>query len=111
MTDKEFMAKVRSLPARQQIGLWVILKNFHQKKGTWFTAPEFAEKMRKFLISDDTDNLARIMGGILSSLLRNGMIEQLSGGRKPVWQVVSELHRHAKEYEEAMFPVITYWGK
>lgn len=110
MTDMEFMEKVLKLPARQQIALWVILKKFHKPKGTWFTVAEFAEETKKYFLTDDSKDLARIMGGMLSSLYRNGMVTQLTGGRKPVWQVVPELHKNAEKYREAMFPVISYWG-
>ncbi|MFA6408043.1 MAG: hypothetical protein WCW36_01020 [Candidatus Paceibacterota bacterium] len=110
MTDIELMSKVRSLPAKQQIALWLILKEFHKPKGTWFTALEFAIKMKKYLLSEDPAELARIIGGIISSLKRNGMIEQFTGGRKPVWQVTPELHKNAKKYQDAVFPVVTYWG-
>ena len=108
MIDAEFLANVRSLPAKQQLALWVILKHFHTPQGTWFTAPDFADKAKKFIVSDEAV-AARTLGGILSSLVRNGMIEQLSGGRKPVWQVVPELHKHAVEYTKALFPTVTYW--
>lgn len=106
--NKDFLSKVRSLPAKQQIALWVILKHFHTESGTWFTAPDFADKAKRYIVSSDKE-AARTLGGILSSLVRNEMIEQLSGGRKPVWQVVPELHKHAAEYMKAIFPTITYW--
>lgn len=106
----EFLKKVTSLPARQQIALWVILSKFNKPKGTWFTVADFAEETRKYFLADDTTDLARILGGILSSLYRNGMITQLTGGRKPVWQVVPELHKNAKKYRDSMFGVVTYWG-
>lgn len=109
--NKDFLSKVTKLPARQQIALWVILKKFHKPKGTWFTVAEFSEEVKNFFLYDSLDDLGRILGGLLSSLYRNGMITQLTGGRKPVWQVVPELHKHAEDYRQAMFPVITYWGE
>jgi hypothetical protein len=108
--DKEFLKKVLSLHTRQQIALWVILSKFHKSKGTWFTVAEFAEETRKYFLTDDSKDLARILGGMLSSLYRNGMVTQLTGGRKPVWQVVPELHKNAKKYRDSMFGVVTYWG-
>lgn len=71
--------------------------------------PKFTEEMRGYLAPDDKDQLARIIGGIMSSLLRNEIIEQFTGGQKPVWTVTMEIHRRAKEIENAIFPVITYW--
>lgn len=107
--DTEFSKKVLSLPARQQIALWVILSKFHKPKGTWFTVAQFAEETRKYFLTDDSKDLARIMGGMLSSLYRNGMVTQLTGGRKPVWQVAPELHKNAKKYLDSMFGVAAYW--
>ena len=111
MIDTEFMGKVRALPARQQVVLWSILKNFQQKGGTRFTAAELAEVAAKLLRADSDEELARMTGGVLSSLVRNGMIEKFTGGRQPIWQLVPELHKNAKEYKEAIFPVTTYWEK
>ena len=109
MVNKDFMARVRALPAKQQIALWVILKKFHKKEGTWFTVAKFGDEMTKYLSPDKPEELGRIIGGILSSLVRNEMIEQFTGGRKPIWTVVPELHRNAKEYEKSIFPVVTFW--
>lgn len=111
MIDSEFMKKVRALPARQQVVLWSILKHFQQKGGTRFTAAELAEVSMKLLRADSGDELARMTGGVLSSLVRNGMIEKFTGGRQPIWQLVPELHKNAKEYQKAIFPVTTYWVK
>ena len=111
MANAKMLEEMRALPAKQQIALWVILREFHSPKGTWFSAGDFFEKARKYLTAGESAGKeeARILGGILSSLVRNGMISQLSGGRKPIWQVVPELHKNASEYAKAIFPVVTYW--
>lgn len=109
MINLKLSKDVRELPARQQVALWVILKKFHKEKGTWFTVADFANEMKTYLDSKDLDSLGRVIGGILSSLVRNEMIEQFTGGRNPVWSVNSELHKHAKEYADSIYPVITYW--
>lgn len=105
----ELTAKIRSLPAKQQVGLWVILNKFHKEKGTWFTTADFSIEMQKYLTPDDPQQLARIMGGVMSSLLRNGVIEQFTGGQKPVWTVSPEIRKYAKEIKDSIFPVIAYW--
>ena len=110
MNDSELMQKAKSLPAKQQIALSVILKEFRKPKGTWFTVPEFADKMKKYLLADTPEELARIMGGIMSSLVRNGMVKPITGDRKPVWQVAPELHKRAKDYQDSVISVVTYWG-
>jgi hypothetical protein len=109
MVDQAFVEKVRKLPVKQQIALWVILKYFHKSSSTSFKTSEFAEKAKFFIGSSDPKTNARTMGGIVSSLVRNGVIEQLSGGREPVWQLVKELHENAKDYENVFSPIVTYW--
>lgn len=109
MIDQKFIQKVQALPISQQVALWFILRDFHRSKGTWFTVPELALIMKKFLKSKDPKSVAKSMGGIMSSLIRNGMIEKMAGGRKPVWQVVPELHKHAGEYrQEILLPARQY---
>jgi len=107
--DLKIIGKIRELPARQQIALWVILKNFHKSERTFFTTSDLIEKMGKFLVEKDPEKSGHIMGGIISSLSRNKVIEPVSGGRQPIWQVVPEIHKDAKKYEKAIFPVTTYW--
>ena len=109
MVDPVFVEKVKKLPAKQQIALWVVLKNFNAPSGTRFTASDFARKAGMIVGSTDARENARTLGGILSSLVRNGVVEQFTGGRQPVWQLVPELHKNAKEYEKIFNPVVTYW--
>jgi hypothetical protein len=109
MKNLKLLDKVSSLPAKQQIALWVILKKFNKKGKVYFSVSDFADEMKKYLISKDAESLGKIIGGVLSSLVRNGMIKQLTGGRDTIWTVDSELQTHAREYVSAIFPVVTYW--
>lgn len=103
--------EIRKLPAKQQIAIWVILKNFNKKDGIYFSVSAFGNEMKKYLVYKDAESLGKIMGGLLSSLVRNGMIEQLSGGRNTIWTVNSELQKNAKEYIKLIFPVVSFWDK
>lgn len=109
MIDHVFVEKFKKLPAKQQIALWIILKNFNAGSGTRFTASDFALKAGMIVASADARENARTLGGLISSLVRNGAVEQFTGGRQPVWQLVLELHKNAKEYEKIFNPVVTYW--
>ena len=109
MVDPVFVEKVKKLPIKQQIALWVILKHFNATSGARFTAADFGLKAGMIAGSTDARENARTLGGILSSLVRNGVVEQFTGGRQPVWQIVSELHENAHEYEKIFNPVVTYW--
>ena len=65
--------------------------------------------MKKYLDPKDMDDLARMIGGLLSSLVRNEIIKPLTGGRKVVWTISSEIQKNAKECSRQIFPVVTYW--
>lgn len=110
MVKLKLAEEVRNLPAKQQIAVWVILTKFSKKKYT-FLVSDFAEEMKKYLSPKNMKDLARIMGGVLSSLVRNGMIEQLTGGRNIIWTINPEIKKNAKEYSKLIFPVVTYWEK
>jgi len=111
MNKLKLEQEIRKLPAKQQIAIWVILKNFNKKDGIYFSVADFANEMKKYLIYKDLESLGKIMGGLLSSLVRNGMIKQLSGGRNTIWTVDPELQKNAKEYVKLIFPVVSFWDK
>lgn len=109
--NEEFQQKVKALPIRQQVGLYTILCELLGEDRTIFSTAEFANKTHRYFLVDNVDAMGNILGGILSSLVRNGMVERVAGGgkRESVWLLAPELHRHAKEYKQLIFPVYTYW--
>jgi hypothetical protein len=112
MKNLPLLEKIHSLPARQQISLWIILKNFRNKKGVVsFTVNDFCDEAKKYFVSKDPESIGKIAGGVLSSLVRNEMIIKISGGREKIWSVVDELNKNAKKYESEIFPIVSYWEK
>ena len=109
--NEEFQQKVKALPIRQQVGLYTILSEFLGEKETLFSTADFASKAQRYFLADDVEGMGNILGGILSSLVRNGMVERVAGGGKQesVWCLAPELHRNAKRYKQLIFPVYTYW--
>lgn len=109
MKKLKLLEKIQGLPAKQQIALWIILKNFHKKDIVSFTVGDFCDVAKKYFKADDPEALGKIAGGLLSSLVRNEMVKKISGGRNKIWTVTDELNKNAKNYESAIFPITNYW--
>jgi len=99
--------KIRNLPFKQQVALYVLLKTA-RKRGK-FTFANFINDMVPLFYKNEQEKLPRILGGLLSSLMRNGMIERLSGGRHPIWRLNPELHKNSAKYRKTMRPSYAYW--
>lgn len=98
MANKELPA-IKDLSLNQQVALWVILRL--DKKA--FYSSDIA--------SSDvfTDEGKKAMGGILSSLYRNGFIEKVSGGRDKLWRLSDTAESNKVVLREKLFKVKTYW--
>lgn len=110
MKKNELLAKIRNLPAKQQLAVWIILNKFKKKKYT-FQVSDFAEAIKKYLLPKDTKDLARMIGGILSSLVRNKIIKPLTGGRDVIWTIDPDIKKYAGACSDQIFSVVTYWEK
>lgn len=109
MKEANSRRDVTKLSAKQQIGLYVILTKLYDEKNRPFFSSDFAKEMKKYLLIDDADEYRKTIGGILGSLSKNEMIKKTSGDKDPLWILPEDIHKHAIEYKNDIFPVVTHW--
>ncbi len=106
--------EIRSLPARQQIALYVILRmEGVGEKGFAFLSSQFANELKRFMyvnIFNDEKEYGKLVGGILGGLSRGGYLQSVSGGRDKLWKLSPKLGKNWKEYKEKLFEVKIYWN-
>lgn len=111
--EKQIKQLIRSLPGRQQIGLWVILNMPEISSNKFsFRSSEFSEKMKRYVADDiksDESTYGKFIGGILSGLSRNDLLIKISGDRDVQWTLTEELLSNADAYKAAILEVKTYW--
>jgi hypothetical protein len=111
--DKKIKQLIRSLPGRQQVGLWVIFNMPEISSDKFsFRSSEFAEKMKRHAVDDiklDESIYGKFIGGILSGLSRNNLLIKVSGDRDVKWTLPEELLSNADDYKVAILEVKTYW--
>lgn len=108
---EEIQKRIKNLPPKQQIGLYVILAKLYSRKNESFLSSNFSEAMQKYFKIDDSAQYGKTIGGILSSLSRNNLIERVSGGRNPLWTIPEDIKKNSSLYKNAIFNVTTYWQK
>lgn len=111
MKDANPRRDVTKLSAKQQIGLYVVLTKLYSQKNHAFFSSDFAKEMKKYLLIKDPDEYRKTIGGILGALSKNEMIKKTSGDKDPLWILPDDIHKHAKEYKDDIFPVVTHWQK
>lgn len=90
---------IENLSSSQQVALWVILR---LNKKSFFTS-EVAES--KFF----TEEGKKAVGGIMSALYRNKLIEKVSGGRDKLWKLSPPIEKGKEFYEKELFKTKAYW--
>ena len=90
---------ISNLSTSQQVALWVILRLRHKS----FFSSEVAQS------SVFSEEGKKAIGGILSSLYRNGFIEKVSGGRDKLWRLNKEIENKRDFYKKEITKVKTYW--
>ncbi len=107
-------SKIRALPIRQQIGLWVLLRFADAQNDDFsFHSSEFAEVFQKFLpekVKKNALDFGRSIGGILSGLSRNGLLTKLSGDRDVLWTFSNEIKKQFEDYKKYLFEMKRYWS-
>lgn len=91
--------EINNLSPSQQMALWIILK---EDKKAFYTS-EVAKS--KFF----TDKGKKAIGGIMSALYRNGLIEKVSGGRDKLWKLSPAVEKNKKVYKNELYKVKAYW--
>lgn len=109
----KLLEQIRAMPVRQQVGLYAILKKFHQKGGTVFSTADFMNEAQRFFVSGDIEKTGKILGGVMTGLIRKKFVLRVAKGnnRESIWSVAPDLHSNAKAYAQEIFPVYTYWEK
>jgi len=98
------------LPAKQQIGLYVVLTKF-KGDNPLFHSSDFSREMKSFLSTSEDNEYQKIIGGILGGLSRGQLLKKVSGDRDPLWLIPEDIHKNAELYKKELFPVATYWQK
>lgn len=109
MEPTDISKKVRDLPVLQQVGLYFILHKLDSLKNESFKSSQFSQAMQEFIKVKDAAQHGKTIGGVLSSLSRNGLIERVSGGRDPSWIIAEEVSKKKSAYKKAVFDIKTYW--
>lgn len=99
MVENKFATNIKDLSPSQQIALWVIL---HLKQKSFYTS-EVANS--EFF----TNQGKKAIGGIMSALCRNGIIEKVSGGRDKLWKLNPSIEKEKEFYVQEITKVKTYW--
>lgn len=107
---------VLSLPHKQQIALWVILRMLKKaddgKKFRFFSS-DFAREFGEFIlqeVKDDKKDYGKLVGGVLSGLSRGGIVLKLSGGRDPLWTLADDILKNSEKYLPPLARVKVYWS-
>lgn len=103
---------LKSLSAKQQIGLYVVLTKLYDDKNKPFFSSDFAKAMDKFLIISDQDDYRKTIGGILGALSKNNILEKVSADRDPLWRLPVDIHANPEHYKKELNHVpqiITHW--
>lgn len=111
--ENNILQKIRTLPMRQQIALWVILRFPDADNEKFiFKSSELANRFDKFAsdkIKKDKSEYGRFIGGILSGLSRNRILIKLSGDRDKSWTLVDEIKDNFDNYKKSLLEVKIYW--
>ncbi len=109
----EVTERVSSLPITQQLGLWVILRMPDATSPIFcFKSSKFAQSIRRFVVPtliNSSVDYGKFTGGVLSGLLRNGLLRRLSGGRDKIWTLSDEVRDEIEEFKEKLLETKTYW--
>ncbi len=115
MEKDKVLNKIRSLPSRQQVGLWLIIRLAGAQNHKFsFKSSEFALKFKSFTtdkVKRNETEYGRFIGGILSGLYRNGLLIKLSGDRDKQWTLSDEIKDNFEMYKSSLFEIKTYWVK
>lgn len=90
---------ITNLSPSQQVALWVIL---HLKQKSFYTSE--VAKSNLF-----TKKGKYAIGGIMSSLYKNGVVERLSGGRDKLWKLSNAIEENREFYKKEISKVKVYW--
>lgn len=90
---------IADLSPNQQVALWVIL---HFRHKSFYTSEVAASSLF-------TRKGKYAIGGIMSSLHKNGVIERLSGGRDKLWKLNETVGKNREFYKREIFKVKAYW--
>lgn len=96
------MKKVNELPQNQQKALYVILL-LRQKS---FLTSEVANKLIRL---GWTRNEGKSIGGVMSALYRNGLLEKIQGGRNKRWKLSNGAEGQLSEIKKMIDFIKSYW--
>lgn len=99
MKQENQQRNMADLSVRQQLGLWVILTKLYDEKNKPFFSSDFAREMKKFLTIEDEDAYRKTIGGILSALSKNNVLEKASSDRNPLWRLPEDIHADPKHFK------------
>lgn len=98
----------------QQVALWIIIRMPRsQEKDFKFTSSEFTKVFIKFLqsqLATNPDEAGKFAGAILSSLVRNSLLEKINGDRDKLWTTSKIIKEHYSDFKQHLFDVKTYWA-
>lgn len=90
---------IQNLSSSQQVALWVILK---LNRKSFYTSEVTNSKVF-------TEQGKKAVGGIMSALYRNGIIEKVSGGRDKLWKLNPSVEEEKEFYIQEITKVKAYW--
>lgn len=111
--DQEIPQRIKSLSVIQQVGMWLILKmpRAETDKFTFYSS-DFAEKFKRFVSSKRRVNktkYGRYIGGVLSGLLRKGLLVKISGDRDKLWTIADKIKENYDFYIKLLSEAKAYW--
>lgn len=105
---------IRSMSFYQQVALWIILRMPRSEEEDFkFTSSEFMKVFIKFLqtkLATNPDEAGKFAGAILSSLVRNSLLEKINGDRDKGWTLSETVKQNYSDIKQHLFEVKTYWG-
>jgi hypothetical protein len=102
MTQENNKRDMADLSVKQQVGLWVILRELYDEKNRPFFSSEFSKKMKSYLNIDDEDTYRKTIGGILSALSKNNVLERVSSDRDPLWRLPDDIHNDPEYFKQQL---------
>jgi len=102
MKQENNQRNMAELSVRQQLGLWVILAKLHDEKNRPFFSSDFAREMKNYIMIDDEDAYRKTIGGILSALSKNNILERVSSDRNPLWRLPEDINKDPKHFKEQL---------
>ena len=100
--EKSNNRNLRDLSVKQQLGLYVVLKKFHDPKNRPFYSSNFAKEIKPFLSTNNEDEARRIIGGILGALSKNNILIRVSNDKDPLWKLPEDIHANPEYYRKEL---------